>query len=94
MSDLYRRWLNVGFDAWSLGLDASAVVALRTTKALMGGDASGREAELMVSEKLAAAAELQSLFLFGRLGTDPARAAKKVVRFYGRKVRANRRRLS
>jgi len=94
MNDLYRRWFDVGLATWTLGVEASAVVALRSTKILMGGDMTGRETRLMVSEKLAAAAELQTAFLIGRLGNDPAAAAQKVVKSYSRKVRANRRRLS
>ncbi|KRA84646.1 hypothetical protein ASD76_06300 [Altererythrobacter sp. Root672] len=93
-NDAYRRWLNLGFDAWVLGVEASTVIALRASKAAMGGDADGREARRMINEKVTAAIELQTAFLTGRLGTDPASATKRVVRKYTRKVRANRRRLS
>lgn len=94
MTGMYRRWLDLSFDAWTLGMESSAVIALRTTKAVMGGDAEGREARRMIDEKVKAAIELQSTFLTGGLGTDPAAAARKVVRSYTRKARANRRRLS
>lgn len=84
----------MGLASWTLGVEASAVVALRTTKVLLGGDLSGEEARLMVSEKWAAASELQTALLFGRLGYDPVTASHKVVQSYTKKVRANRRRLS
>lgn len=91
---MYFRWLKIGFDTWALGVEASSVVALRTTKILLGGDIRGRETSLMVSEKLKAAAELQSAFWLGRLGNDPTAAVGKIVTSYGRKIRANRRRLT
>ena len=70
------------------------MIALRTAKVLSGGDAKGDEARLMVSEKLAAAFEVQSAMLSGALGGSPAAATKKVLRTYTRKVRANRKRLA
>ena len=94
MSEIYRRWFNLGLDTWSLGIEASSVIGLRTRHALMGGDLDGREARLMVREKMDVARELQTAFFTGTLGADPATAAKKVVGAYTQKVRANRRRLS
>nr|WP_166174991.1 hypothetical protein [Altererythrobacter segetis] len=94
MKSLYGRWFDLGLDAWTLGIESSAVIALRTTNAAMGGDADGREARRMIQEKVSAAIELQSALLLGGLGTDPATAAKRVIRSYTRKVRANRRRLT
>ena len=91
---MYRQWQNLGFDAWTLGLEASSVISLRMAKVLSGGDAQGDEARLMVSEKLAAAFEIQSAMLSGALGRSPSAATKKVLRSYTRKVRANRKRLA
>lgn len=93
MLNMYRQWQSLGFDAWTLGLEASSVIALRTAKVLSGRDADGEEARLMVSEKLATALEIQSALLSGALGTSPSAATKKVIRTYTRKVRANRKRL-
>jgi hypothetical protein len=33
-------WFRAGFDAWSLGVEASSVIALRTLKILAGGAAA------------------------------------------------------
>lgn len=90
---MYRQWQSLGLDAWTLGLEASSVIALRTAKVLSGGDANGDEARLMVSEKLAVALEVQSAMLSGALGGSPSAATKKVIGTYTRKVRANRKRL-
>jgi hypothetical protein len=87
-------WIGVGFDAWSLGLEASAVIGLRTMKIAFGGAAGEAEARRMVSEKVDAGLALQTLALTGGLGLAPDRAAAKTVAHYRRKVRANLRRLS
>jgi len=93
MGKKQQPWQSLAFDAWNLGLESSSVIALRTTQALMGGDRSGREARLMIIEKMRAVAEIQSAFMTGALGADPAGVTKKVLRTYTRKVKANRRRL-
>jgi hypothetical protein len=87
-------WLRIGFDAWRLGVEASAVIGLRTLKIAAGGAAGDAEARRMVSEKLAAAAELQTKALAGGLGLTSAAMASRTLSHYRRKVRANRRRLS
>jgi hypothetical protein len=88
-----NNWYWVGLNAWSLGLEASSVIALRTAKLLAGGTPARREARRMVSEKIRAAMTLQALALTGRLGTSTHRAAAKTLTHYRTKVRANRRRL-
>ena len=40
-----NRWLGIGFDAWSLGFEASAVIGLRALKIAQGGVAGQAEAE-------------------------------------------------
>lgn len=96
----YRRshwgnpWLSIATDAMTLGFEAATVIGLRTARIAMGGAAGGAEAELMVAEKIKAASELQMLAATGGLGLDPHSASRKVLSHYGRKVRANRRRLS
>ena len=93
MMKMYRKWQSVGFDVWTLGLEASSVIALRTAKALSGGDPEGNEARLMVREKLAAAYEIQTGIMSGAFGSSPTAVTKKVLRTYTQKVRANRKRL-
>ena len=87
-------WLGVGWDAWRLGMEASTVVGLRTLKIAQGGAAGQAEAERMVSEKLKAGLELQTLALTGGLGATAASASARTLAHYRRRVNANRRRLS
>jgi hypothetical protein len=87
-------WLGVGFDAWLLGLECSAVIAQRTLRIAAGGPVAGAEASRMVTEKIDAALALQRLALTGGLGLEPAAAMAKTVSHYRRKVRANGRRLA
>ena len=86
-------WLRLGLDMMQLGAESGGVVALRMMKMATGGPAAAAEGELMVAEKLQAAAEIQTQMwtsaLTGSSHLDPARA----VAHYRRKVRANRRRL-
>jgi hypothetical protein len=87
-------WLRVGFGVWSLGVEAFAVVSLRTFKIAAGGSAAQAEARQMISEKLEAGWTLQTLALTGRLGFSLHGAAAKTISHYRRKVRANQRRLA
>ena len=87
-------WFGIGVDAWSLGLEASAVMGLRALKIAQGGPGSQAEAERMVAEKVEAAMALQVRALTGGLGGTPASVSARTLAHYRRKVRANRRRLS
>jgi 3-oxoacyl-ACP reductase-like protein len=86
-------WLGVGFDAWSLGVEATAVIGLRALKLAVGGAAAEAEAFRMVEEKFAAGLDLQVKAVSGALGYSPAAAAAKAVGHYRRRVRSNLRRL-
>jgi hypothetical protein len=92
---MYSRnpWLRAGFAAWSLGIEASTVIALRTMKMAAGGPAAEQEAQRMISEKIEAGLDLQTKALTGGLGFTPESAANRTLAHYRRKVRANRRRL-
>lgn len=87
-------WIGIGLDAWRLGMEASAVIGLRTLKIAQGGAAGQAEAERMVGEKIEAGLALQALAATGGLGATPASASARTLAHYRRKVRANRRRLS
>ena len=87
-------WTRLFFDAWSLSLEASSVIASRTMKLAAGGEAARTEAQRMVAEKIEAGAALQILTLTGGLGLTPQSAARKTLAHYRRRVRANRRRLA
>lgn len=90
----YADWTKLGFDSWLLAWNASTVIGLRMMTFAAGGAAASREAQLMVSEKIQAAAELQTAMMTGKLGTTPLANSQAIVRRYGAKVRANRKRLS
>jgi hypothetical protein len=86
--------MQLGLNAWSLGVEASSVIGLRTLKIAAGGPDGDAEGRRMVDEKVSAALEWQALMLSGGLGATPAGAAARTLAHYRRKVRANRKRLS
>jgi hypothetical protein len=87
-------WLRVGLDAWSLGLEASSVIALRALRISAGGRRAKAEASRMIGEKVQAAWALQAVALSGGLGLTAPSAAAKAISHYRQRVRANRRRLA
>ena len=87
-------WLRAGFIAWSLGVEASSVIALRMLKLAGGSAGAEAEAHRMVSEKIEAGLALHALALTGGLGLTPHSAAAKMLSHYRPKVRANQRRLA
>lgn len=89
-----KSWMNAGFDAWSLGWESATVMGLRAAKIAQGGPEAQRETELMVSEKMTAAFELQLAMMTGAMGMSPATTTRKALAHYRRKVRANAGRLS
>lgn len=89
----YAGWIGASMDAWTLGMEASTVIGLRVAKLAMGGTDAEGEARRMVSEKMQSAYELQMAMMTGQLGASPVAGARKVIRHYRRKVKANKRRL-
>ena len=85
-------WSHLMLEASRLWADASLVIALRSWKMMAGGPAAARELERSVSEKVEAGAELAGALAGGRI-RSPEAAARKAMSVYGRKVRANRKRL-
>jgi len=77
-----------------LGAEAASVMALRTAKLALGGAEAELEAQLMVAEKAQAAWDLGVAFAKGALGTQPVTIARRSIAHYGKRVRANRRRLT
>jgi hypothetical protein len=51
---LRHKWVRLGVDAWSLGVEASSVIALRTLKIAAGVVAAEVEARRLVCEKIEA----------------------------------------
>jgi hypothetical protein len=90
---MFIAWFALTCQAARLGLDAQAVVALRLMR-LSGGGADGlTEARRMVVDKMAALTEAQFAATTGLL-TGDGQLAKKVLRVFTKRVRANRKRLS
>lgn len=87
-------WLRIGLDAWTLGIEASTVIGLRTMKIAAGGAAGEAEFRRMISEKVDAGLSLQAMGMKGALGPSPERAAAASMAHLRRKVRANHRRLT
>lgn len=84
----------MAYHSTMLAFESHQVIALRLTKMALGGPDAHKEAELMVSEKLAAMSEGAQMMVMGSLGGKPDMNAGKVMQLYRGKVRANRRRLS
>ncbi|MDG2535208.1 hypothetical protein P6144_16225 [Sphingomonas sp. HITSZ_GF] len=86
--------LAIGFRLWQLGVEASIVIGLRSWKIASGGSGAGAEASRMVTEKWLALVEANTRLLTGGYGSSPHGVADALLRLYGGKVRANRRRLT
>ena len=85
-------WPRLMFDASWLCADAAMVATLRSWRVMAGGPAAAREVERMVGEKVEAGFELAGALAGGRVKT-PEAAARKALGVYGKRVRANRKRL-
>ena len=76
------------FPSWMmLGWEANRFVGLRLMKMMLGGKRARREAKLMVTEKIKAAAEANARMMSGASTDD-------IIRMYRRRVAANAKRLS
>jgi hypothetical protein len=92
---MFNPWFGIAHDAVRLGIEAQSVVALRLARLAAGGASGLAEARRMTAEKLDALAKLQvaaALTVF--TGGQGAAITRKAIRIYGKRVRANRRRLS
>lgn len=92
---MWNPWLALSAQTALLGWEAQQVIALRLVR-IAGGGARGRaETQRMMSEKFAAAAEAQAVVTASAIeGGADHRAGKKLLDVYGKRIRANRRRLS
>jgi hypothetical protein len=84
---VFKAWLDLAFASTRLWQETQVVVSLRLMKLALGGAASQREALRMVMEKGFAAAEAYATLAAGG-------SMHQVMRRYGSRVAANRRRLS
>lgn len=83
-----------GLDLAAFGADAASVIGLRLLRIASGGRAGRKEAKLMVTEKIAALAQVQWNLVSGAYGFTPQSMTQGVGEHYARAVRANRKRLS
>ena len=90
---MMNPWPKLMTDATLLWIDSCAVMTLRAMRLAAGGPAAAREAQRMTGEKAEAAFEFAGAIAGGRVRT-PAAATRKAISVTGRRVRANRRRLS
>ena len=88
------NWFGLGLDAWALAAESNMVIAMRMGTMAMGGPAAAKEAELMVSEKIAASLALGFDLATGKHGIAPEAMMSGSIKHYSRSVRANRRRLA
>jgi hypothetical protein len=89
-----RKSYSAGFAGLSLAWTTPQVMALRLAKIARGGKRGAAESQLMVTEKIAAAATAQGIMARAIMTGSPAKGADAVTRFYARKVAANKRRLT
>lgn len=89
-----HSWQSNLIKSWEVMIESSQVIALRTIKIASGGPAAESEIRLMIEEKITAAAQLHKRALHGSLSQTHAVAVAQSLDHYGKKVAANRRRLS
>jgi hypothetical protein len=91
---MVQDWMRLSFGLWMLAGEMTVVMTLRGMKLAGGGSAAVTEAQRMLTEKIAAGLALQAQAWSGRLGPTAPAVIDRTARYYRRRVRANRRRLS
>lgn len=87
------NWFGISMDAWALAAESNMVIAMRMGTMALGGPAAAKEAERMVSEKVAASFELGVDIATGKHGMSPEKIMSGSIAHYSKTVAANRRRL-
>jgi hypothetical protein len=87
-------WFAISVDSWNLTVEAAWVIGMRLARMAQGGSRAEREAQLMVTEKVASVMELGMAIARGRHGSTPEAITSAAIAHYRRGVRANRDRLS
>lgn len=88
------NYYTIAMDAWALAAESNIVIAMRLGALAFGGPAAAKEAERMVSEKVAANMALGFDLMTGKLGTSPEQIMSGSIAHYSRRVRRNRERLA
>lgn len=86
-------WFDISMDAWALAAESNMVIAMRMGSLALGGPAAAKEAERMVSEKVAANIALGFDLMSGKLGSSPEAIMSGSIAHYSKSVVANRKRL-
>lgn len=89
-----KTWPELALSTWLLMGEASLVIWMRSARLMMGGAQASREAELMVTEKIAANMALLPALMSGGAAQTAEALSARTLSHYGKAVRANRRRLS
>ncbi len=84
---MVRNFFDLSLQTMMLGFEAQRVIGLRLAKLAVGDAAAAVEAQLMVTEKVAALVEASTTLATGG-------SHKAVISRYRKHVRANERRLS
>ena len=87
------NWFDIGMDAWALAAESNMVIAMRMGSLALGGPDAAREAERMVTEKVAAHVALGCDLMNGKLGSSPEAIVSGSIAHYSKTVVANRKRL-
>ena len=87
------NWFDIGMDAWALAAESNIVIAMRIGSLALGGPNAAREAERMVTEKVAANITLGCDLMRGKLGNSPEAIVSGSIAHYSKTVVANRKRL-
>lgn len=88
------NWFDIAMQGWMLGIEMSMVIAMRTARIMGGGAIGQRESERMIAEKINANWLFALGLTTGAMGTTPESISRGAIDHYGRRVRANRQRLS
>lgn len=89
------NYWTLAMESWRLWTEASAVMWLRSLRLARGGALGEREARRMIEEKVDANMLLGLALLPSLLtGASPEALARRSMGHYGKRVRANRRRLA
>jgi hypothetical protein len=86
-------WFDISMDALALAAESNMVIAARLGSLALGGPNAVREAERMVSEKVAANMTLGADLMTGKHGLTPESMVSGSIDHYAKHVRANRKRL-
>jgi hypothetical protein len=92
---MWNDWFALSMQTARLGWEAQGVMALRVMRMAAQPAHSQTEARRMVTEKVEALGEAQAAVAAAAIkGGKNNRVAKKVLSVYGKRVRANKRRLT